>query len=235
MSHEPLYDIKSFRNPRDKRLAREHMQLHELCERAERISYQIVGDKRLPPESYEITYQLKSIVGIQQDSQPIYGDKHILEISLPAGYPAKDVAKCYMKSPIWHPNVKWEGRFKGRVCVNAKEFGNLYFIDDLVLRVGMILQYQNYHAKNEQPYPEDEKVAQWVREFAEPQGIVNKDRKIFVDSTSLLSALPESNPQDSEEEAPEGKKKLLKIKSRKASPPPSKDGKINISFRDKDK
>ena len=202
---KPNYNLKKISNPRDKRLAREHMRLDELCAKAERISYQSINNRsKKPPDTYLVTYILKSIVGRDSSLYPLYGFEHVLEINLPMGYPNTAGAKCYMQSPVWHPNVKWDGRFKGRVCVNAKGFGNLYYIDDLVLRVGKILQYQNYHALNEQPFPEDEKVAQWVREFAEPQGIVNKEKEIYVDPTSLIGPIPDSwdNNEPGEESGP---------------------------------
>jgi len=235
---EPIYNLKSFKNPRDRRLANEHLSLHELCTKTDRITYEVISMRKHPPEEYLITYKLKSIVGIDEQKNPIYGYEHQLEVSFPADYPASTVAKCYMRTPVWHPNIKHDGRFKGRVCVNAKEFGKLFFLDDLVIRVGQILQYQNYHAKNEQPFPEDEKVAQWVRDFAEPQDIVNKDKQIFVDGTSLLGPLPEAFQQP-EEAAPEAAPEepatgsQIKIKSTKSKPSSEGGKKININIRNK--
>ena len=196
MNKPPKYPIRRMKNPRDKRLAIEHRRLHELCSAAERMVYICPNNFRapLPPEVYQITYFLKSIVGLDAREAPIYGCKHQMEIILPAGYPTTAGAQCKMLTPVWHPNIKWEGKYKGRICVNVKEFGANYYIDDLVLRVGSILQYQNYHAKNEQPFPEDPKVAQWVREYAEPRKIVDKERGIFVDGTSLLGPVPECGP-----------------------------------------
>ena len=43
-------------------------------------------------------------------------------------------------------------------------------IKDLVLRVERYLKYQMYHAQNTYPYPEDQTVAEWVREEGEPNG-----------------------------------------------------------------
>ena len=43
-------------------------------------------------------------------------------------------------------------------------------LKDLVLRVERYLKYQMYHAKNTYPYPEDQNVAEWVREEGEPNG-----------------------------------------------------------------
>ena len=50
--------------------------------------------------------------------------------------------------------------------------GVLASIKDLVLRVERYLKYQMYHAQNTYPYPEDQSVAEWVREEGEPNGWV---------------------------------------------------------------
>jgi hypothetical protein len=50
--------------------------------------------------------------------------------------------------------------------------GVLASIKDLVLRVERYLKYQMYHAQNTYPYPEDQGVAEWVREEGEPNGWV---------------------------------------------------------------
>ena len=51
--------------------------------------------------------------------------------------------------------------------------GVLASIKDLVLRVERYLKYQMYHARNTYPYPEDQNVAEWVREEGEPNGWVH--------------------------------------------------------------
>ena len=48
--------------------------------------------------------------------------------------------------------------------------GVLAALKDLVLRVERYLKYQLYHAQNTYPYPEDQNVAEWVREEGEPNG-----------------------------------------------------------------
>ena len=50
--------------------------------------------------------------------------------------------------------------------------GVLASLKDLVLRVEQYLKYQLYHAQNTYPYPEDQNVAEWVREEGEPNGWV---------------------------------------------------------------
>jgi hypothetical protein len=48
--------------------------------------------------------------------------------------------------------------------------GVMASLKSLVLRVEQYLKYQDYHAQNTYPYPEDQNVAEWVREEAEPNG-----------------------------------------------------------------
>ena len=50
--------------------------------------------------------------------------------------------------------------------------GVLASLKVLVLRVEQYLKYQLYHAQNFYPYPEDQNVAEWVREEGEPNGWV---------------------------------------------------------------
>ncbi|UCH92830.1 MAG: hypothetical protein JSV88_21380 [Candidatus Aminicenantes bacterium] len=183
------YDYDVFKDPRDKRLAKEHELIDELCNRSSKISYEITKQfKGVPPEGYKIIYDnVKSIVGINQNSSPIYGTHHEAEIIFPPAYPGADGApKCRMLTDIWHPNVRSKDPAKGRICINAKALGAWHTLDMLAMHIGEMLQYKNYHAVNEEPWPEDPEVARWVREYAEPNGIVNKNKKIFVDHSELL-------------------------------------------------
>ena len=92
-----------------------------------------------------------------------------------------------MKSDLWHPNIKWDGKFKGRICGNTKEYGKGYDLVQLVYRIGEILQYKNYHAENTPPFPEDSMVAKWVKEYAEPNKIVDKWSETYTDYSDLTA------------------------------------------------
>lgn len=208
----PIYHISQLQDPRDKRLATEHQLLHEFCSKTDKIRYEVDG-KRMPPEKYLIHYYLKSITGIEAETQaPIFGDHHIVEISLPKAFPIEG-ARIYAKTDIWHPNIKWSGRYKGRVCGNLDSFGKMYTLDLLVRRIGQILQYKNYHADKEiSPYPEDFEVADWVVNIAEPQGIFDKSKGIPVDHSPLVS-LKKEEKEENEEVQNEDLKNPFEIKS----------------------
>ena len=102
------------------------------------------------------------------------------------------------------------------------------------------------------PYPDDEKVAKWVREYAEPNNIVNKNKQIYIDDSSLLFddtkkekpkldnpppiasvslTAGENNPKSvsppakEEEDAPI---KIRKISIKSVRNKPASDGKIRI-------
>ena len=96
-----------------------------------------------------------------------------MSVVLPNNYPSADGNPIFtFVSDIWHPNIRYSGSFKGHVCLTIKEMGVLASIKDLVLRVERYLKYQMYHAQNTYPYPEDQGVAEWVREEGEPNGWV---------------------------------------------------------------
>ena len=171
---------------RDARLFLEWKELDALCEKRKResanpfkpsLSYII--RRKTPtglPTEYEILYRCKSIIGVEGEEKPrkpIFGDLHRMSVVLPNNYPSADGNPIFtFLSDIWHPNIRYSGSFKGHVCLTIKEMGVLASIKDLVLRVERYLKYQMYHAQNTYPYPEDQGVAEWVREEGEPNGWV---------------------------------------------------------------
>ena len=63
-------------------------------------------------------------------------------------------------------------------------------LKDLVIRVEHYLKYQLYHAQNTYPYPEDQNVAEWVREEGEPNGWTR-----FGQDAPLPNTPPVQNPE----------------------------------------
>lgn len=186
------YSYRRFNNPRDNRLQKELQLLDEFCQQSKLISYQAFPRKGgLPPERYLIHYQVRSIVAIDHWQDPIYGDQHTAEIIIPPSYPLGGQPSCYMKTDAWHPNIKFDGQFKGKICVNDEVLGHWHTLDMMAERIGEMLQYRNYHALNIPPYPEDAKVATWVREYAEPNEIISKKKKIYADTRPLLETTEE--------------------------------------------
>ncbi len=172
------YDQKEL-SGRDNRLLLEWKELDHFCSRRKHINYIVrkINPMDLPIE-YEIHYKLTSIVGVentQPPRKPVFDDLHILQIVLPNNYPAATgnpefyfITTNKHASIPWHPNIRYSGNFKGRVCLTIKEMGVMASIKTLVQRVEQYLRYQLYHAQDTYPYPEDQNVAQWVREEGEP-------------------------------------------------------------------
>lgn len=169
---------------RDSRLLLEWRELDALCAKRKKesedsrkpsISYIIRRKNTLGiPTEYEIWYRCKSIVGVRNTRiprEPVFGFLHKMRIILPNAYPAADGNPEFkFLTDIWHPNIRFSGSFKGRVCLTIKEMGVLVSLKVLVLRVEQYLKYLLYHAQNTYPYPEDQNVAEWVREEGEPNG-----------------------------------------------------------------
>jgi hypothetical protein len=222
MSSKPTYDFKSDffkKNPFYKRLAKDHLSLFEI--ESDVVKWEVVntrGALKIPCE-YHFHFYIKSIVGINQDRSPRFGKHHIAKVTFPPKYPIEP-PELYMQTDLWHPNIKSEGKYKGRICGNTKGFGLGYDLYLLVIRIGEILQFKQYHAENTPPFPEDIKAARWVLEYAEPEGIVNKYKDIAIDDTPLVNIdySKDRKPADNtprEEEAP-------KIKAVEMAPPPPK-------------
>lgn len=177
------FDLKKLA-PRDACLWKEWKELDALCSkrretsanpREPSISYIIRKKNAIGlPIEYEIWYRVRSIIGVQgteRPRHPIFGSLHKMSIVLPNNYPSADGNPIFtFRTDIWHPNIRYSGSFKGHVCLNSKDMGVMASLKDLVLRVERYLKYQDYHAQNIYPFPEDLDVAEWVREEAEPNG-----------------------------------------------------------------
>lgn len=206
---------------RDARLFLEWKELDALCEKRKResanpfkpsLSYII--RRKTPtglPTEYEILYRCKSIIGVEGEEKPrkpIFGDLHKMSVILPNNYPSADGNPIFtFISDIWHPNIRYAGSFKGHVCLTIKEMGVLASIKDLVLRVERYLKYQMYHAQNTYPYPEDQGVAEWVREEGEPNGWV----KFAQDKQEPRAPKPVEPEPEKKEETPKPVRKSLSI------------------------
>lgn len=209
---------------RDARLLQEWRELDTLCSkrkatssnpRKPSLSY-IIRKKNVIglPTEYEIWYRCKSIVGVKDTGvprEPIFGYLHKMSIVLPNNYPSADGNPIFtFRTNIWHPNIRYSGSFKGHVCLTIKEMGVLASLKDLVLRVERYLKYQLYHAQNTYPYPEDQNVAEWVREEGEPNGWT----RFGQDAATNQNKNPETKPKDdgnNESELEKSKKKSLVI------------------------
>ena len=213
------FNLKELKG-RDARLFQEWKELDALCSKRKQqspnpfkpsLSYIIRRKNSIGlPTEFEIWYRCKSIVGVEETEpprKPIFGDLHKMSVVLPNNYPSADGNPVFtFITDIWHPNIRHSGSFKGHVCLTIKEMGVLASIKDLVLRVERYLKYQMYHAQNTYPYPEDQGVAEWVREEGEPNGWVK-----FAQDSAEPASTPPQQSTDNNEEKPRKPKVSLSI------------------------
>lgn len=205
------YDLKKL-SPRDACLWKEWKELDSLCSKRKEISANprepsisyIIRKKNAMglPTEYEIWYRVKSIIGVKDTPaprEPIFGFLHKMSIVLPNNYPSADGNPIFtFRTDIWHPNIRYSGSFKGHVCLNSKDMGVMASLKSLVLRVEQYLKYKDYHAQNVYPYPEDQNVAEWVREEAEPNGWT----RFSQDKTETVLPASDKKPTTVTEPAP---------------------------------
>jgi ubiquitin-protein ligase len=166
-------------DPRQARLKKERLALEKLNAESDYVRIEptdvLEGSE---PEHYRITFLCRGITSVDSSQRPLYGERHEVLIHCDDEFPS-DVPKLRWETPIWHPNIQHDEP-KG-VCVNKSEWLGGMGLDDLVRLMFEMVQYKNYHAELSPPFPLDQDAANWVRDYAEPAGIVNKRRSISVD------------------------------------------------------
>jgi len=165
-------------NPRQRRLALDRKRMELVQRESEYVKPTPVIMAGSEPEKYIVTFHCRGIIGIDANREPIFGDRHEVEIYCDSEYPA-EVPKLKWLTPIWHPNI--QHREPKAVCVNKAEWLAGRGLDHLCWQLFDMVQYKNYHAEMTPPYPLDSEAAAWVRDFAEPRGVVNKRRRVSVD------------------------------------------------------
>ena len=173
---------------RNRRLLYEWQQIETRLEYKRDITFKVLRSNAAGlPTAYLIDYRIKSICGVENlehfgepgiENRPVFATGYRMRIDLPDGYPSVDAPPAFrfltcddLGQPIphpWHPNIRYFGDFAGRVCINMPDtYSDLAWAVD---RVRRYLSYEVYHAVNEPPYPEDQKVAAWVIRQGEVNG-----------------------------------------------------------------
>jgi ubiquitin-protein ligase len=101
---------------------------------------QISGTAGMPPEVYRFTYHIKGLA-VATNGDIVERDEHIMEVNLSLGYPRRP-PHCRMLTPIFHPNFD-----ASSVCIGdfwAASEG----LDDLIVRVGRMIAYQEFNTKS---------------------------------------------------------------------------------------
>jgi len=149
--------------PRMRRLRGDYELMRELDARSDLISFAASSPHpHLPPERYIVTFKCKSIIAVDRQGNPKYGEHHQVEIYLHNQYPHRWPGMKWL-TPIWHPNIN---HLNGSVCIDAAWWAASRSLDRLVVMLGEMLQFKNYHDDpTKPPFPWDTEAARWSREY----------------------------------------------------------------------
>ena len=151
---------------------------------------QITGTAGMPPEVYRFTYHIRGLY-VAANGDIVERNDHTMEVNLSLGYPRRP-PHCRMLTPIFHPNFD-----ASSVCIGdfwAASEG----LDDLIVRVGRMVAYQEYNTKS----PLNGLAAKWAAQH--PELVPVDDREIAPPSVDLSQPKPvESAPPPPAPEPPQ--------------------------------
>ena len=136
------------------------------------IQCTISGD---PPSRVDVIYNIKSIVGFSSSGEPIYRDKHEVEIKIPSGYPLSGKPEALMKqgySPLYHPNF-WES---GLICTQATSWTLDETLALFIIRLAQLFQFDPMVTNPDSPANSD--AAKWYRANLN-NGLFPTDHHVF--------------------------------------------------------
>jgi len=115
---------------------------------------------------------------VDRQGNPKYGTHHQVEIYLHNQYPQRWPGMKWL-TPIWHPNIN---HLNGSVCIDAAWWTASRSLDRLVIMLGEMLQFKNYHDDpTKPPFPWDPEAARWSRTYrkAHPNVFPVDDRELM--------------------------------------------------------
>jgi ubiquitin-protein ligase len=139
-------------SPRTRRLMADEQSLEQRLRDWPRI--RITGKAGMPPEIYRFTYSIRGLY-VAGSGEILERDTHLLEVNLSLGYPRR-APQCRMLTPVFHPNFD-----DSMVCIGdfwAASEG----LDDLIIRIGRMIAYQEYNTKS----PLNGLAAKWAAQNA---------------------------------------------------------------------
>jgi ubiquitin-protein ligase len=150
-------------NPRQRRLCKDYELIQELASRSDLIKMDAkTAGPGMPPDRYIITFKCKGVIGVDRRGNPKIGEHHQVEIYLHSQYPQRWPGMKWL-TPVWHPNIN---HANGSVCIDAAWWSASRSLDRLVLMLGEMVQYKNFHDDpTKAPFPWDMEAARWSREF----------------------------------------------------------------------
>jgi ubiquitin-protein ligase len=166
-------------SPRVRRLMADYVLLKELVAQSSLITFETRGVHGTPaPERYIITYKCKGIAGIDKQGRPKYSNLHQVQIYLHNQYPQRWPGLQWL-TPIWHPNIH---HLNKTVCIDAAWWTASRSLDRLVIMLGEMVQYKNFHDDpTKPPFPWDAEAARWSRAYraAHPGAFPVDDRELL--------------------------------------------------------
>lgn len=94
----------------------------------------------MPPELYRFQYSIRGLY-VAPDGAILERDEHLLEVNLSLGYPRR-APQCRMLTPVFHPNFD-----DSSVCI-GDFWAASESLDDLIIRIGRMISYQEYNTKS---------------------------------------------------------------------------------------
>jgi ubiquitin-protein ligase len=125
-------------SPRTRRLILDEQMLQTLLQDWPLIK--VTGKAGIPPEIYRLTYNIRGLY-VSGSGEILERNTHLLEVNLTLGYPRR-APQCRMLTPVFHPNFD-----DSMVCIGdfwAASEG----LDDLIIRIGRMIAYQEYNTKS---------------------------------------------------------------------------------------
>lgn len=121
-------------NARDLRLQADYDSVRELA--AGSSGELILESARgRPPDEYVLVYTCRSIERVDR-GKPVYREYHRVRIKLAARYPAPSAPPMvHLLTPLYHPHVYPNSD----VCIGTWQ--TTEFLDEFVLRIGALIQY----------------------------------------------------------------------------------------------
>ena len=116
---------------------------------------QITGKAGIPPEIYRFTYNIHGLF-VAPSGEIIEREQHVLEVNLSLGYPRR-APQCRMLTPVFHPNFDESTVCTGDFWAASER------LDDLIVRVGRMIAYQEYNTKS----PLNGLAAKWAAQNAQ--------------------------------------------------------------------
>jgi hypothetical protein len=182
-------------SPRMRRLRADHELMQELISRSDLIEFTARSSRKgLPPERYIVTYKCKGIASVDRNGRPKFSSRHQVEIYLHNQYPQRWPGMKWL-TPIWHPNIN---HLNGSVCIDAAWWTASRSLDRLVIMIGEMVQYKNFHDDpTKPPFPWDPEAARWCRAYrAKHPGVFPVDMRELLrpERVKIKKAKPKVKP-----------------------------------------